>query len=393
MQNSTGEILKKAIKTLELNTHTTDTGREFIFAGGNQFRTMWTRDFCYAVNGLLGIGKQNLVKSQLVLIYNFLSPKGILPRGIDRVSPKIRVVCNTLIPLSIRPRFGYSVNDKIFNQQIKGEYLGEHGTIAIDSNVLFILAYFSYANVTGDYFLKIDQIQELFFVYKDRQNGNLVFQEGFSDWQDSAKRNGVWTLLQIQILSALILFRKWTGMDVSGFAINSLERTILKEFFSESDYLFYQSLNSKTLALDYYGFIFMYKLFSSTLDHSQLYSNLKKHSIWTKFPIPGVPVSEYYPISQISWTNRLVGLAGYHDHFHWGWLIAESVKMAKLQNDSLEYQRIIKSYSHIVKNDQTLSEIYKYDGDVFKEFKGISYKSENPFSWTAAKWCEALTLS
>lgn len=383
-------LLAKAIHTINLNTHTTENGLEYVFAGGNQFRTMWTRDFCYSVSGLLKIKKYSLVKNQLKTIFEFRSPDGILPRGIDRVSPKLRVVLNTMVPKSIRPNLNYAKNDALFQSQIRAEYLGEHNTIAIDSNALYMLAFFSYANETNDYFLNEAQIESLFEVYSKRLKEGLVYQPDFSDWQDSVKRNGAWLLLQIQILVALVQFKKWTGREVPGFSIAKYQDDILKAFFDFEKYVFYQSAQYQTLALDYYGFIFKHKVFQDKIDFNRLYANLKKHSLWAQHVVPGIPVSQAYAASQISWTNKMVGLSGYHDHYYWGWLVAESAHIAKINGDSVEHNRILNLYYQSTEAIDSLSEIYLNKEARLIEFSNFFYKSESPFTWTASKWCEAL---
>ncbi|OYZ19273.1 MAG: hypothetical protein B7Y39_12105 [Bdellovibrio sp. 28-41-41] len=385
------EILNKALKTIESNIHKTISGREFVATGGNQFRTFWTRDFCYSVPGLLRIGKSKLVKSQLSLIYKFKNIENLLPRGIDRIDPKFRVFFNTAIPKPWRPLFLYSKEDSKFDLQIKGEYKGEHGTIAIDSNVLFVLAYFSYAESTQDYFLPPQEIDSLLDIYRSRMTSVGIEQPPFSDWQDSVNRTGVWLLLQVQILSALKKYYAWTSKEPVGFSISKTECLILDGFYSKDENIFYQSKNSNIVAIDTYGFIFTNKLFSNKLTAISLYQSLVSHPVWTKWSVPGVPVSDYYSSSEVSWTTKIVGLAGYHDHFHWGWLVAEAARISKICGDLSEYLRIVNRFSTDIQTTDTLGEIYSLKNSSLVEYKSTLYKSENPFTWTSAKWCEALT--
>lgn len=385
------QIFDKASLTIESNIHKTLSGREFVATGGNQFRTFWTRDFCYSVPGLLKIGKVKLVKNQLSLIYKFRNASNLLPRGIDRIDPKIRVLFTALLPKAIRPTFSYSKDDKKFDQQIKGEYKGEHGTVAIDSNALFILAYLNYAENTQDYFLSPQQIGSLFDIYRSRMTLSGVDQPPFSDWQDSVNRSGVWLLLQVQILSALKKYYGWTSEEQNGFSIFQIEESILMNFYSKKENVFFQSKNTKALAIDAYGFIFTNKLFSEKLSLIKLYKSLTSHPLWNKWSVPGVPVSDYYSSGEVSWTTKIVGLGGYHDHFHWGWLVAEAARISRLNGDQSEYLRIVNKFCADTESTSTLSEIYSLKENLLVEHKSILYKSENPFTWTSAKWCEALT--
>lgn len=387
------QILNKASETINSNIHRTLSGREFVATGGNQFRTFWTRDFCYSVPGLLKIGKIQLVKNQLALIYKFKNADNLLPRGIDRIDPKIRVFLTTVLPKAIRPSFFYSKIDKKFDKQINGEYKGEHGTIAIDSNALFVLAYLTYAETTQDYFLSSQQIDSLFDIYRKRITKIGFEQPPFSDWQDSVNRSGVWLLLQVQILSALKKYHSWVHKEPAGFSILKIEESIIENYYSKKENVFSQSKGSETLALDVYGFIFTNKLFSEKLSLAKLYQSLISHSLWTKWTVPGVPVSESYPAGNVSWTTKIVGLGGYHDHFHWGWLIAEAARIAKINGDYSEYIRIVNKFSTDTQTTNTLSEIYYLRDNSLVEHRSIFYKSENPFTWTSAKWCEALTTN
>ena len=87
----------------------------------------------------------------------------------------------------------------------------------------------------------------------------------------------------------------------------------------------------------------------------------------------------------------MVGLAGYHDHYYWGWLVAEAALIAKLNADLSEYNRILDLYFQSTESTTTLSEIYLNKEGRLIEFSSLLYKSESPFTWTASKWCEAIT--
>lgn len=383
-------LINKAKSTLEKNIISLDNGQEFISAGSNQFRTIWVRDFCYSVRGLLALGKTELVKNQLQLIYNQLSREGYLPRGIDCVNPKLRVVTNSLLPKWLRPKLEYPKGKDEFDNRIRPEFLGEHATPAIDSNVLFVLSYLDYAKSTDDYFLKKESLGALFNVYVPLLKNGFIIQPAYSDWQDSAKRAGVFALLHIQLLAALSEFRQWTGNEGTFMKIDDLENKIVSRFYDADQQLFYQTAETRSVALDYYGFIFRYQLLKHRLSLSSLYIALKRHPIWQQTLIPGRPTYPRYSTDQISWTTKMVGLSGYHDSFHWGWLICESAMIAYLQGDKGECERILEFFAENTENSTFLGEIYKLKGERLEEYQSALYQSENPFTWTAAKCYEIL---
>ncbi len=91
------EILRqKAIQTLRKNMIKTPEGL-LLAAGGHQFRTLWVRDFCYSVPGLLQMGQADLVEKQIRFIVRYKCEDGLLPRGFDVLSPKLRVLLHTVL--------------------------------------------------------------------------------------------------------------------------------------------------------------------------------------------------------------------------------------------------------------------------------------------------------
>lgn len=379
--------------TLEKTTHSLDSGGQVVFAGGNQFRTLWARDFCYSVEGLLAAGKSALVRYELKLLFHYLSKDGFLPRGLDVIAPQWRVVQNTILKwLPIFPT-QYPVNEVAFKSELTAEYLGEHKTPAYDSNALFVLSYVHYGQKTSDWFLNWDtQVMPLLTVYNQHKNDLLFAQPAFSDWQDSANRAGTMALLQLQILAAFEAGIRCGFIDPAQLHLDAFKKAILDTFFNPDTYLFFQEKTRQQMALDCYGFIFRYGLFSDQIDFSRLYNSLKQTPLWQNDQCPGIPVHPPYKGSEVSWTTKAVGLARYHDGFYWGWLIAEAAYIAKKQKDVGEYLSILKIFEASIQSAETLAEIYVKKEKYFIEYSGILYRSENPFTWTAAKWLGAIHL-
>jgi glycogen debranching enzyme len=381
------QLSKVALATVSSNIIATDKTR-YIVAGGNQFKTLWTRDFCYSVKGLLNSGFQDLVKSQLQLIYKFRDSGNLLPRGLDVIPPQRRVVINLTFPGLFD--LSYPEKEEMLQLRIQPEYLGEHGTIPFDSNVLFVLAYLDYVDVSQDQFLSVKEIEDLLLAYKKFCKEGLFYQPPFADWQDSVKREEPMLLFHVLLIAALKKIKELFNVEIPYFNKLNLEQVVLDNFFDKESQLFFQDCRKVRTALDVYGVLFRYKLFSDKVNYSDVYSALKNHDLWCRSMIPGQPVSKTYDSDQVSWTTKVVGLQHYHDNLFWGWLVAESYKICKIMKDESEAERIITIFSEHLKNAEYISEVYCVKNKKIQVFNNLLYKSECPFTWSGAKWLEAL---
>lgn len=384
--------MEALIKTIARNTIEKNIlhieSQQYIVAGGNQFKTLWTRDFCYSVRGLLKAGYQDLVREQLKIIYQYKNTKDFLPRGLDVISPKLRVLSSILLPRVFK--FDYPSSLKQFKNKIKAEYLGEHGTVPFDSNILFILAYFDYVELSKDPFLTFSEVESLLKPYLPYFREGLFFQPPFSDWQDSVKRSEPILLFHLLLLVGLRKINKFYSKEINFISQQELSNQILGTFYDSNTKLFYQDSSKSYLALDYFGILFTYRPFTNEINYRDVYESLKKSSLWHKYKIPGQPVDHNYASSSVSWTTKLVGLKHYHDSLHWGWLVAEAAKISLLMNDSDEFQRIIRVFFDELKERDLLAEVYLFKSERFRPFASWLYKSECPFTWTASKWFEAV---
>jgi glycogen debranching enzyme len=239
------ELYRKAQKTIEANILKYPEA-SFVTAGGNQFKTLWVRDFCYSVPGLLALEYSSLVKKQLQLILQYRHQNGFLPRGLDVMAPQLRVVLNLLFKkLSF---YNYPENHNDFKSRITPEYFGEHKTVAFDSNILFVLAYLKYAEKTSDHFISPDALLDLLNVYQSYYSDGFFVQPPFSDWQDSACRSEAMLLFQIQFLSVLKkldpeLIKKLKFIDYVG-----LSHRVQIYFFDQNKYLFFHDKQKQQMS-------------------------------------------------------------------------------------------------------------------------------------------------
>lgn len=386
-------LYNKALATIEQNIQHTQEGK-FVSAGKHQFKTLWVRDFCYSVPGLLQAGYVELVENQLKLIFKYrkkLDEDAVLiARGIDVTDPKIRVLWNTFFRNIEYPK-SYK------NYSLTPEYLGEHKTPAYDSNLLFLRACFQLMTFTGkNFLLNPEQVKALISFYKTNQKG-LFTQPSFSDWQDSAKRNGPLLLTHVLYLEVLVKINTLFPSLITDFKSESFEKIIIENFFDAKKYLFVEDLGRdknepSQYSLDSHAFILSNKDLLSQIDKNKLYANLKESPLWKNHLIPGIPVYPEHISKNVSWTTKAVGLRHYHDGFHWGWLAAEAFKLTQIYNDPTEGNKIIDVFNQANMSLDFLAEIYNaQDGKLMPQGNWI-YKSECPFTWTAAKWIEALSV-
>ncbi|MES3038397.1 MAG: hypothetical protein V4736_10870 [Bdellovibrionota bacterium] len=379
-------------------------GRRYLTAGSSQFHTLWVRDFCYSVPGLLSQEEPQLVENQLDLIFYYLSPEGILPRGLDVINPKTRVVLNSVfrfLPQGLR-KPGYE------GGELTAEYEGEHGTMAFDSLLLVpwalteLCLYWQKRNsVKADAIIKKyeDTLQRIFFPLKAAIKDGLFFQDEFSDWQDSTRREGAIFTTHILFLRLLNNGKK-LGLNWFAEIPWPSEEQIFHRFFRQETGLFVNGLGNdglkKQFSFEAHLWVLQDKLFSGYIDHEKLFRRLKETALWQEHL--GVPVYPASAASEVAWTTKIVGLRKYHDGMVWSWLLAEAYKTCIYYGDVPTASRIKTELEITVKKDGCIFEVYERkssnlngEGNL-RPVKTLLYQSEHPFSWGACKWLEALTF-
>lgn len=375
------QLQQKALATIRANLVDTEYG-PLLAAGGNQFRTFWTRDFCFSVSGLLEEGYADLVLRQLEVIFKFKSSQNVLPRGLDQIPPQYRVVWNTFFR-------GRPVPFLTKKALLKPEYLGEHGTPAFDSNLLFIQAACLWAlHQQKPLFLSPLEIQDLLSFYQPFTHDGLLQQPPFSDWQDSARREGAVLHTQLLYFDTLQLLTHFDGFDFFKPALQR-SQTILSQWPRSKEGLFHEGPSTTQISLDSHCRLLGASSLLSKMERAELYLVLKESALWQSGSLPGQPVFPDHPNDQISWTCRSVGLRHYHDRFYWGWLMAEAARVAYLFEDPVEGDRILGLLEEAT-SGSFLSEIFEFKNSKLTPVKRGLYESENPFSWTASKCLEAL---
>lgn len=333
-------------------------------AGAHQFKTLWTRDFCYAVPGLMKIGAGDVVRRQLDLILMSANSDGLLPRGLDVVSPKLRVM-NALLhdPLTRTGLLNYG-------QPLRAEYKGEHRTVAFDSNVLWLRAALHYCNEIGDRSWlggHQERVGRLMAFYsKTRGADGLWEQPPFSDWMDSLRRKGPQLAFHVLLLRAVQEYETFGVRSV--IESEALLRVIRQTWFDTSALWKTQSTDALVSCLEI-----------GMGDSSQLLAEIRRRPVG----VPATPQAK----AEVSWTARLVGLRHYHDGFAWSWLSAETARVVR-RFDAEFADEILGELQTLVEHEHTVPEIYIPGTSSMVRLR--LYASERPFTWGAGKILEAL---
>ena len=362
--------------------------KRFTRAGANHFGSLWTRDFAYSIEGLLAINEEKAVKEHIETLLKNRHPKtGLIPRVLDNMNSANRVVFN-LLPILGKP--------KPIKSPLKAEYVGEHKTVAIDSNILVLRGAILYLNKTGDFtWWKQNQkaFKELLNYYQNHLENGFITQEDYGDWQDSVKRKGVTFLTNFHYWWVINQIEKQGLLENLPRQATSFKRDLKAAFYDPNSNLYKSHAGLSVISLDGNLFALSSKdFFDTKKERVKLYQSLKNSPLWTRHEIPGFASYPDYPKKWASLNVRIVGLKHYHDRIFWSWLIGFSAKAAFLNNDPQEAKRILTLFTKTVVKEGAVSEIYRprKKKKPLREFKSLLYRSEKPFSWGSAFVLDAL---
>lgn len=391
--------LSLARETLESNIVSLPSGL-YLRAGGTHFGSLWTRDFAWAAQGLLEINCEEVVHDHLNALLDNMGRGGLIPRVLDSRPSWARVFLGVITK---RPR---PIRDPL-----KPEYRGEHRTIAIDSNLLVLMASLQYVKATEDHHFwqrHSHRWPMLLSLYEHYTWNDWIVQEPYGDWQDSVKREGVTFLTNFLLWQVRQDLLNYLGPQVVLHQFSytqedqdQLIKRLWDEFYLENHGLFRTHLSTHIISID--GNLLALArpdFFERTqeLGHlpdslneesarSDFYQNLKKSPLWSGQELPGRASYPEYPRSWRSFNTRIVGLHHYHDSMVWTWLTGLSLKVAAMMDDKPETERIIRQLDTLIERDNGVTEIWNLD---LTPFKGRLYRSENPFSWGAGLIIEGI---
>lgn len=367
--SSVGDIAKKSLET---NIVKLDKGL-FLSAGSHQFKSFWTRDFCFSSRGLLAINRGDVVKSQLTYLINNRRNDDLVPLYVDSIAPVNRVITDTLFK-TIRLD---NVSLPITND-IKPYYLVNNQHEAIDSNLMVLYAAQLYAKETKDtawFNSQQSSFRRIFDFYKSKKQGLLIQQNEHADWQDSAARKGFTFFTNLLYYH---MAREYKFMNEN--ELLQLRNKIVEVFYDKHMGVFLSIAGRNNVSLEGNLWAIEHGLIANP---EILYRNLTNHPLYTKYKIPGFATYPSYTFNDTYIQVKVVGLQEYHGNIYWSWLIAYAAKIAYKMNDIPTYNRIYANLNEMLQRDQTVFEIYNNNNNM-TPFKSLLYKAESPFSWGSA---------
>jgi glycogen debranching enzyme len=382
------KLSETAKASISANIVSTEEG-PYLAAGGHQFGSLWTRDFCFAVRGLLTIGRDDVVRHHLThLIKTRRADDFVIARVLESVPSFRRVLVHTA--LRFLPDFF-----KRFPMRapLKAEHLGEHGTISIDSNALVLRAVADLQRKAPDSkWLEemresLQQVLDFCLVQTD-QGRRLVEQGRFEDWQDSAAREGQ-TLYVNAIFATAFKAAHELGLKVPSDAL-SFQNLLRPTFYLKDSGVYRAHEKLDMVSLDGNLLLITEGLLPNQEEAKILFEKMKAHPLWSCADIPGVASYPDYPKDWISWTTKAVGLRHYHDRLLWAWLSGLAIKAAMCVGDRREAARIASQLEKMVTRDSAVGEVYSPVSGL-PLFRTLLYVSEAPFSWASGVILEALS--
>ncbi len=360
-----------AQKSLQTNIADLDAGL-FLSAGANQFKSFWTRDFCFASRGLLAINRADVVKSHLTYLINNRRADNLVPLYVDSMNPVNRVVQSSLFR-AIR----LQINSPVTNE-IKPYYLVNGKYEAIDSNLMVLYASLLYLERTGDkawFDSHKEDFRKIFDFYNSKieRHMGLLWQNQHADWQDSARRTG------FTFFTNLLYYHMGVKYGfLSQLAADRLRNRIVTIFYDRKTGLFRSMGGRDQISLEGNLWAIEHNLIAN---REILYSNLTKHELFRlNGGIPGFATFPSYTKDDTYIQVKVTGLQEYHGNIYWSWLLGYSAKIALMMNDSERFLKIYTKLAQVINRDQTVYEIYSHNANL-TPFKSYLYASEAPFSW------------
>ncbi len=379
-------VAESALANNIVSIATPDGPKEYLLAGGHQYQSLRTRDLAFAVSGALSAGFGNAVRDSLEALFSMQRADGLLPRGADHYSEAERVF---LASAGIRLPF---------KLPLKPWYATETGAVSIDSNFLLPWAASEYIATTGDSAFAakwyaaaasaVALIQEQYNV-----DGLIGQQPAYSDWESSIQRTGRVAFTNVIYVLALQGMSSWAGTlgnsaDQAGYATDAARvRDELRAHFWDAGLgALYNFDGNRTLSADANLAAVAYGMLDS-VEAPSVMTNLQASPLWT--PMPGRPTYPDYDSSLKSLGAKFVGLASYHDENYWLWITALAALAESAQGNCAQYDSIIAALEAQLVGDRTVGEIYDNKSGKLVPARRWLYRSERPFTWSAAMYLQA----
>jgi glycogen debranching enzyme len=359
-----------------------DRDRVVACAGPGPYKSIWTRDFCFSVGGLLQAGETAAVRDTLTELLAQQREDGLLPRLLDwglSGTHFARAIFGRLIPL---------------RQPLAPNFTSEHGVSAIDSNALIVWAAARYAiteNRPAWAGLVLPQLERAMAWYETCLDNGQITQARFADWKDTVStRSGSVFFTQVlywRALSAMSELYGFLGRTRAAEDWKSRARTFQRRthqaFWDPQQGYFFDTLRHRRLSCDgnlaaaAWGFC-------DDDAAARILRAIDRAGLWTRW---GPRAAEPYPLGQKSGKAIVSGLAGHHDEFIWLWTSALALQTLARLNRQRLLDDLSQSIAGLLIKTGRVAEVYRpRDG---REVRTWLYRCKHPFTWSAGMLLEA----
>jgi hypothetical protein len=358
--------------------------RVYLLAGSHQYRTLWTRDVCFALLRLLKDGfhadYQEIAHNTVELYLDYVKD-GYGPKCIDfAMNAESRVILTSVSHIFCCCREPSGPSDEDGVSTIHPMYTDGRGSVAIDSNLLvYMLAKASLYNKQRK---KVDELLD--WVEGRRNAQGFIEQGAYSDWQDSQDRSPVTFLTQLMYWRALMLSGRERREEAA-----DLHNRMVDTFFDESTNLYFAQLEpDKSICLEDQLFAIEWGFEGGEDAKRERFGWLVASDLW-KGGVhgPGFATSPNYSTCAAHWQAKIACLGQYHGALYWSWLMAFAGIVAFDCGFHDQANEITVRLDEMEKRDGSIGEVYTPGySDVHPPelFRSCVYTSEMPWTWGLA---------
>ncbi len=367
--------------------------KDGMIASHVNFSDYWARDSFWACLGMLEVkdSSGNISQKEVQQVRRILD----LFIKYQREDGKIpRKIC---LDFSAFKYLGLKIKRKtprpIYTSPIKSFF-------AFDANLLFVIAFVRYFEVTGDeeyakkYFESVKKSLE-FYSQNNLVRDLLLYEKGLGNWMDTIFKKGFVLYTNCLWYRAVESFESlaiatYQNMEADFPASEKILEKIKEKFWLEDGY-YADLITKKGKQQKYFDLAGnLITLLFGIADQGQsekIFNQIKRlKGSEDKLHAINSPKYPFWKINPIVW---LFGLWNYHNQNSWSWLealiTAAYVKFGRID----EARENLENFAKIVVKNNSIHETYFLDG---KPFDHRFWKSAVPFAWGAGLYLYAEAL-
>lgn len=358
--------------------------RRLVAAGPGRHGSIWTRDFAWSVEGLLAAGEARAVRDTLDALLEAQRPDGLVPRLLDTRWPWARFARAVLKGrLALTP-------------PLVGNFVSDQLVVAHDANALLVWAACRYAAAQDEPAwagLVLPRLEAALAWYAGREKDGLVVQPPCSDWKDKlkARRGAVcYTNLarwkaQSELAGLYAFLGRRQAAEAAESAARALQRRVDRAFW-DSGGGFYRDTDASGLLSSDANLAACVWGFAGEEKTARILRAMDRRGLWTPW---GPRAAEEYPASEKSLLSLAAGIPDYHDGAVWLWNSALALDALAAAGRSAHRSRLAAALIGLLQVSGEAGEVYH--ARTGRPLSGRFYRSESPFTWSAAMLLAALT--